>query len=442
MDSPEVVYPPKSLKLSAANANALELLADQLVAETLCASDDFISCGRVVDKTQWKTVKRKNNLTVYRARKLAADRNRRSRFDSEDTEAVAESPHMPEFFPSNDKNFESCLADSYLAVSATCHEDNDSDDEFQGGLNMEDILQQKVMEKAKPGHVPMIFCTGVVPGTVEDAALGFLADTEARTRARSCISGHTTVDDVQILARIQDPTFDDPFRFLGVKWWAHSTPGAAGRFIKPRDSVVIESSGMAVDADGERFCYLLTHSIVLDEVPEFNKFGRLRITFSTCRIVRPHGTAGNVVKIFCRGFIDSAGSLSERLATYLFCESLMRMPRIMEEANKRKLAWLLQSKRHCGSSLGPAGQGVDACPSCNEKLSRGVEMLLDYSICILCRHSTCRKCTIRKTLLLETGGPKGLTKTTKDFCLRCYLEAKSLSAWQVGIDSLSVTKQP
>lgn len=305
---------------------------------------------------------------------------------------------------------------------------------------MEDVLEQKVMEKAKPDYVPMVFCTGVVPGTVEDAALGFLADTEARTRTRSTISGHTTVDDVQILARIQEPTFDDPFRFLGVKWWAHSTPGTAGRFVKPRDSVVIESSGMALDADGERFCYLLTHSFMLDEVPEFKKFGRLRITFSTCRIVRTHEATGNV-EIFCRGFIDSAGSLSERLATYLFCESLMRMPRIMEEANKRKLAWLLQSKHHCCSSLGPAGHAVDACPSCSEKLGRGVERLLDYSICILCRHSICRKCTIRKTLLLGTSGPK-MTKTTKEFCLRCYLEAKNLSAWQVGIDSLPVTKQP
>lgn len=110
MDSPEVVYPPRPLKISAANANALELLADQLVAETLRASDDFISRGRVVDKTQWKSVKRKNNLTAYRARELtSSSRTRRSRFNSEDTEAVAESPRLPEFFPSNGKNFESCL---------------------------------------------------------------------------------------------------------------------------------------------------------------------------------------------------------------------------------------------------------------------------------------------------------------------------------------------
>ncbi|GMF45426.1 unnamed protein product [Phytophthora fragariaefolia] len=440
MASPGVTYPPKPFALSAAKVDALELLADQLVAETLRTSDDFISCGRVVDKTQWKTVKKKNNLKAYRARKLGSSRTRRARLVSEDTEAVAESPRMPEFFPSHGKSFDNCLADSYLAVSATCHEDLDSNDEFQRGFNMEDILEQKVMEKAKPDNVPMVFCTGVVPGTIEDAALGFLANTEARTQARSFISGNTIVDDVQILTRIQEPTFDDPFRFMGVKWWAHSTPGAAGRFIKPRDSLVIESSGIALDADGERFCYLLTHSIALDQVPDFKKFGRLRITFSTCRIVRSYNTAGEV-EIFCRGFIDSAGSISERLATYLFCESLMKMPRIMEEANKQKLGWLLQSKPHCGSSsLRPLEKVDDTCQSCSEKLGRGVERLLDYSICIICRHSTCRKCTIRKTLLIELGGPKQLTKTTKEFCLRCYLDAKNLSAWEVGMNSLSDTK--
>ncbi|KAG2775576.1 hypothetical protein PC116_g31850, partial [Phytophthora cactorum] len=148
--------------------------------------------------------------------------------------------------------------------------------------------------------------------SVEDAALGFLADTEARTKTRTSKCTDANVDDAKILARIEGPSFDDPFRFLGVKWLTLSTPGAAKYFIKSRDYLILESSGMALDSDGERFCYLLSHSIALDEVPEFESFGFARQTFSACHIIRPSDTEREV-KVFSRGFTDSVGKLTERL---------------------------------------------------------------------------------------------------------------------------------
>jgi hypothetical protein len=438
MDYSDAKNPPTRLTLTADAAGALERLADHLVAETLRASDDFIDRGRAVDKAQWKTIKKKDTMTAYRSRACNSAKARRGRTVSESTEPVAECPQMPEFYPTIDKELKTALEDTYLSVSDTSPEEWASPEEF----SLEDVLEQKIMEKSRPEHASMVLSTGSIPGTVEDAALGFLADTEARTRQRAATCSDRVVDFVRILARIQGPTFDDPFRFLGVKWWAHSAPGATGHFIKPRDCLVIESSGMALDADGERFCYLLVHSITLDEVPEFGDTGLVRETFSACHIIRSSGTEGDV-DVFCRGFVDPAGSLTERMSISQYCEGLMAVPQMIEMAYTRKLAWLLQTEPPSVTCLSPAptGLALDTCHCCAGKLNRGVAKLLDESICILCRHSACRKCTVKRGCLQDAGGPRRTKKTTLKFCLKCYLEAKNLPAWKVGLNSLSVTAE-
>ncbi|KAL3657169.1 hypothetical protein V7S43_017963 [Phytophthora oleae] len=430
----DVNYPPKPFTLPPAAAKALEQLADQFVAETLSESDEFIYQSRVVDKVQWKTLKTKDSVTAFRSRVCAPSSKSRSRIDSEDADALAQSPEMPEFYPITEKNIQSALSASYLGVSATCPEAHDR----EGTVYQE----PKTMDKSRPKNSPMVFCTGFSPGTVEDAALGFLAETEARTQLRTLMCTEAQVDRVQILARIQGPSFEDPFRFLGVKWMALSIPGAAKRYLKPRDYLLLESSGMALDSDGERFCYLLSHSIVLDQVPEFGCFERQ--TFSACHIVRPSKGEGEV-EIFSRGFKMATKSLVERLSMNQYCDVLLAVPLMIEEAYTRKLIWLLRTEARGVRSLRMAlvptepGQALEACLSCNDKLNSGIGKLFGYSICVLCRQCACRKCTVKRFLPREAGNSK--KKIALKFCLKCYLEAKNLSAWQVGINSLSVTGQ-
>ncbi|OWY96340.1 hypothetical protein PHMEG_00033415 [Phytophthora megakarya] len=332
---------------------------------------------------------------------------------------------------------ENALSETYPSVTFL---EADSEDELEHEFSYVDVLEQNVLEKTRPEHVPMVFCTGVVPGSVEDGALGFLADTEERSRMRNFSVKEVVVDDVRILARIQGPTQDDPFRFLGVKWCCHSNSGPAGRFIKPRDYLILESTGMAFDSEGTRFSYVLSHSIVLDEVPDFRKFGNVRMTFSACHIMRPHSTGA--IEIFCRGYMDTGGSFSERLCTYMFCDGLMTVPQTVEDAYTKKLMWLFQAKKRADKSHVLASLQISSsCPCCREKLHTGFAKLLDgNSMCLMCRKTMCRKCTVKKTLPMAVAGPKLLTRKTMEFCLSCYLEAKTLSAWHVAIETLSRTR--
>ncbi|KAK1943052.1 hypothetical protein P3T76_005689 [Phytophthora citrophthora] len=428
------VYPPQPLNLSSSDAIAFESLADQLVAETLRAHDEFISHGRIVDLMKWKMVKDKHNMTAYRTRKRKSTRFGRERVPSDETEAVPASPQLPSFYPAVDKKTEYALSETYPSVTFL---EADSEDELLDEFSYVDVLEQNVLEKSRPDRVPMVFCTGVVPGTVEDAALGFFADTGVRSRLRNASTKEVAVDDSRTLAQFHGPTKDDPFRFLGVKWCLHSTRGTAGCFIKPRDYVVLESTGMAIDSDGERFAYVLIHSIELPEVPDFRGFGNVRIALSACHIMRPHPTAG-AVEIFCRGFMDTRGIVAERLCTYLYCDGLMTVPQTVEEAYTKKLMWLLQSLRRADRSLSLASlQITDACPCCHEKWQRGFAKLLEgNSMCHLCRQTMCRKCTVKKALPIDVR-PKQLTLKAVDFCLSCYLQAKNLSAWQVAVETMT-----
>jgi hypothetical protein len=431
-----VEYPPKPFALPAADAIAYESLADQIVAETLRAHDEFICHGRVVDLMRWKVVKEKHNMTVYKTRKRPSSRFRRERLPSDETEAVMASPHMPAFYPDMSKRTEQALSETYPSVTFLESDSEDELDEFSYAGS----LEENVLEKAKPERVPMVFCTGVIPGTVEDAALGFLADTEARSWMRNSTTREVIADDMRILAQMQEPTEEDPFRFLGIKWCVHTPGGAAAHFIKPRDYVMIESTGMALDSEGIRFGYVVCHSIDFDEVPDFRKFGVVRVKFSACHIIRPHATPG-AIEVFCRGFMDTGGDMGEGLCTYRYCDGLLTVPQTIEEAYTKKLLWLLQTRYRADKSRMLASLCVsDTCPCCHEKLHTGFAKLLDggNSMCHLCRHTICRKCAVKKILPLDVGGPKQLRRKGVDFCVSCYLEAKNRSAWQVAVEMMTI----
>lgn len=427
-----VVYPPPPLSVSSADALVFENLADQLVAETLRTHDAFVSCNRFVDVTQWKIVRERHNMTAYRTRKHDSTRRfHRSRGSSDVTEAVVTSPQRPSFYSDIDDHTTNAVF-SITDPSVNFYQAKEHEEEEE-----DEVFEPNVLEQAKPGRIPMVFCTGIVPGTVEDAALGFFADTEERSRCRNTSIKDVSVDDTRVLRLLQGPTEDDPFRFLGIKWCVHAPRG----LIQTRDYVVLESTGLALDSKGQRFAYILNHSIEVDDVPEYRDLGIVRMVFSACHIIRPHCTMGSI-EIFSRGFMDTRGYIAERLCTYIYCDKLTTIPQTVAEANTKKLAWLLsvQTRAREVKPFIVALNASDACPCCHQKLSKGLVKLLEgHCRCQLCGKSMCRKCSVKKALPIITGSLKQVTQMTMDFCLNCYLEALNLPAWRVAMNTTVVS---
>ncbi|RLN87205.1 hypothetical protein BBJ28_00006569 [Nothophytophthora sp. Chile5] len=417
--------------------HAFEALADQLVAETLLANEDFLARNRVVDKERWKLVAERGNMTTYRARARGQRRIRKVRAGTEETVEVA-NVQRPKLY-SAESSLLALLDHSVTHLSFDDSADEasslDDYDDRQSGKDDVDTPEQSILETSRPEKTRMVFGAGVIPGTIEDAALGFLADTEARSRMRLAANKDMAVKDVRVLTKIHGPTYDDPFRFLGIKWSTHATAHGGSLVVKPRDFLVLESTGIALDQNEQRVCYILQHSIAMDEVPEYRKQGLVRLTLSSCHIVRPHDDSS--VEVFCRGYCNAGGHISPKLSTQMFCEGLLATSHIMEEAYMKKLARLVQVRHRqpnssVSSDVGSGSEVMDGCACCLKAPKKGLGKLLENnSTCFLCRRQICKKCTVKKSLPVDVQSKKSL-----DFCLTCFLKAKQLSAWRVAIANL------
>ncbi|EEY64454.1 uncharacterized protein PITG_15675 [Phytophthora infestans T30-4] len=409
MDNSGVVYPPTPLELSPEDARIIEMIADRLVAETLHASEDFAALRHVVDPSSWKRIKEKDSIVAYQ--NISDLRStKRERVWSEDTVVVAASPQNPTFYPSNRSLEDDMFREGF-------HNIDDYDSEDERGLHHDDFTkfgakagaEISVLEKFRPANVPTVFSHGVVPGTVEDMAFAFLADTDERSRTRFNTNKDNLVEDMRILAHIQGPTKEDPFRFLGIKWCTSLPSRTVSLIVKPRDYLIIEATGMALDSNGERFSYLLNHSIELDQVPDFRDFGLVRTVFSACHIMKPYQN-GEAVDAYSKGFLTIGGNFSVRLSAIQFAEGLITFPRVLEESYLKKLAWLMHDQHRWSSSSGSASEGSSFS-------SNGSRSLLDK--------------------VVDGARGRHMKKKEREFCLDCYLKAKRLPAWQVAVATLT-----
>ncbi|RLM95719.1 hypothetical protein BBO99_00006084 [Phytophthora kernoviae] len=273
-------------------------------------------------------------MTAYRSRQRRKRRSQRDRLETEEAVEVSVL-HRPKLY-SADSSMSDLMGRSHTHLSYEDSQDGSSlggYDDYEESRIGSDAPEQSAMDKSRPPHTPVVFGGGVIPGTVEDAGLGFLADTDDRSIMRSASAKDVTIKDIRILAKIHGPTEQDPFRFLGIKWNSY----ASGHVSKPRDLLALESTGMALDSNGEKVCYFLTHSIEIDDVPEFRKQGLVRLRSSSCRIVRPYNSQGEV-EVYFRGFCNAGGHLSAAASTQMFCDSMLATAQVVEESYLKKLA--------------------------------------------------------------------------------------------------------
>ncbi|CAI5744523.1 unnamed protein product [Peronospora destructor] len=170
------LFPPRELVLTCTDTEQFEAIGDQLVAETLQASEDFIADGRSVDLDRWKIVMEKGCMTAYRSR------SRGQRRGQQDTEEAVESPfvHRPKVY-STDSSLSDLMGRSNGSSleNVHCNEDSRIDSESR---------EQSVLGKSRLTNTPIFFGGGVISGSVDDAGLGFLANTKDRSIMRAATS--------------------------------------------------------------------------------------------------------------------------------------------------------------------------------------------------------------------------------------------------------------
>ncbi|KAG7379118.1 hypothetical protein PHYPSEUDO_009065 [Phytophthora pseudosyringae] len=407
---PSNVFPP--LQLSSSEQQAIITYTDELVAETLLASEKFIAHHRKLNPERWKYVKTQERLHVYRSRR------RKSSSALEPPQLLSQSEM------SSEGSFASSDGQTKASTSSRGRSHRHDSDYLTDG---------SLLARARPHRVPLLIVTGKMEGTVEDAAFGALADNEARWQLRDAYIGDE-YDDQKILATVETPSADDPFRFLGVKW----ATKVLGTFMTQRDMVYVESTGVTRDSNGERVAYVLMHSYALDRVPELIEFGVIRARVSSCFILRSHSE--RQVEVFCRAFNDMGGDIMNSVTVSLFKETLLAVGGIVQCAYVKKLKWQMSARereaREHATTLAAQAHAPTHCAACHHSLGKFARLVQSGAACQVCRRVFCGKCTVSKRVGVDFGSAGGITEKSMDFCQECMGLSMKLSAWSVALETL------
>ncbi|KAL4106533.1 hypothetical protein PRIC1_004584 [Phytophthora ramorum] len=414
---------PDQIHVSATQQQELNDMADGIIAETLHAYESFVANGRQLPRDQWKMVKSKEKVRVYRSRR--GNKLQKMHSQSHDEK----DPSRPRLMSASAMEHHQRQAAAYGRPYAYDDDEPLPDEEISttthsssSGAGSFSLFEDSVLAKVKPSHVPLIVASGQIDGTVEDVAFGGLANTKHAWLVRNSYIHNDHFDDRKIVATLHEPTEEDPFRSVTIKW------GTAdyGGFTTRRDLLYLESQGMAFDSDGERIFYYIIHSIGMDDCPRLDlSHNIIRVQLSVSYITRQVNS--DTVEMFGRGFADPGGEMMESYGVMLLARNISSSACVVECANMKKLSYLMTLRRRSDASgIAPSSK----CGVCHKALSKLGGLLQSPSGCPVCRRVTCSKCSIQRKLTVDAS--KDVTQKSFTFCLPCVIESKELSAWEVA----------
>ncbi|TDH66447.1 hypothetical protein CCR75_009417 [Bremia lactucae] len=374
--------------------------AEAVVRETLAANETFLANQATFKDPRWKLVRVKDGLNVY-YHQLAKPKN-----PSKVKQARFSNPFLPVILD------ESCMTDSTKS-----RDDNDG----ISPLAVDEEMQHP------PGFELVLY--GYVDGKLDDAMFGTFAATNQAWMWRSSHI-NDRLDDARILASIQGPTKEDPFRYVGVKWFAKERPAVLTGLVHQRDYLILEATGLTLDSKGERVGYYLMHSIKLPRrVPELTALGLVRGNLSLCFIERQCGP--NKVEQYCRSFSDPRGKVFDKIAVAVTAESLICVANIVDYAYVKKLTWLINHKDGLKSLSYEEQNRLKQCECCNKRFSKFSLQTTGKGVeCHICHRVVCSKCRVVKKMTVDVSKTGAVKRCALRFCLNCLQKAKEQSVWE------------
>ncbi|KAE8902909.1 hypothetical protein PF005_g17944 [Phytophthora fragariae] len=107
--------------------------------------------------------------------------------------------------------------------------------------------------------IPVVLSVGTLVGDVDDVMFGVVNPTLDVMRVKA--SYVHDIDSAAVLCSVVEPSAEEPFRSLIIKWMTIDVPLQSTNLVKSRDFVYIEATGIVHFANGDRVGYHLLHSI-------------------------------------------------------------------------------------------------------------------------------------------------------------------------------------
>ncbi|KAG1707092.1 hypothetical protein DVH05_026288 [Phytophthora capsici] len=400
---PENAFP--ALDLSKEQQDALIQEAEAVVRETLVANEAFLAQGSKFPNSKWRLIRGRDGLNVYRERHAPSSKPQES---SGPLSPVSE-------------------ATSYSTDSSRTWSEQQPTSSSSGFAN------NPLFNR------PVMVLHGTVDGSLDDCMFGTFASTDEAWKWRSSHI-NDRLDDARILATIRKPTHDDPFQFLGIKWFAKERPAVLSSIMQQRDYLIMEATGLTRDSKGQKIGYYLMHSISLPGVPELTDLGIIRAKLSLCFIDRQKGP-GKVEK-YARNYSNPGGKIPDRVAAAVGADAIISASRVVDYAYVKKLTWFMKEKgQQQRESRRESGQlKPKRCEICYK--SFGMFALTSASAsCQICRRAMCAKCSVVKKMTVDVSNTGAVKQCTLRFCLNCLMEAKEKSVWEMALSGVETASE-
>ncbi|KAG2837617.1 hypothetical protein PC129_g16934 [Phytophthora cactorum] len=275
-------------------------------------------------------------------------------------------------------------------------------------------------------NLPVSLMVGPLPGTLDEIMFGLVSPTLESMRIKASYLNDFSA--AAVLATIVEPTVDEPFQSVVVKWMEIDIPGASIGFVRNRDYVYVESTGILHLANGEHVGYHLLHSVNFPQTHGLPS--RIRGNMSLCAIFRQEGPD----RTDCRGtgILDPRGDIIRTMALSGMVHATMAGLKYSYCGQMKKLTWLLE-QRHAELRERGAFVFKPVCVTCSKpiKNSRLRGFGKPSSTCKLCFGALCSSCKISKRLSFISPDLE-LAQRKVRFCVKCLMESNSLDTLEAA----------
>lgn len=426
----EDVFP--RIQLSAQQCAEYEELTDRVIDEALDEYDVFNhQHKRQLSKLQWKPIKSREDITVYRERcvrgsaagKPPTSVSSSSRVSTHDFTASGSAYDftnsgrggVPQLSPS--ASFSSASSASTNVSATPC----------------------AALANSSERGLPRLLAVGTMVGTVEDMVYGMSSPNPTYAQVKSAYTKDEIVD-AKVLHEIKGPTPDDPLRFLGLKWLVKGHSNAIGTVVRPRDFVYVESMGVRTRTNGTRVGYFVLHSVEHPACRELNNLSIVRARMSLCYLFKGIGSR---IDVYLKSFVELNGNVTDTLAVKTVANSLISVGRALTSSHNRKIGWELTKRQLNGAvrTISTENAKAKTCATCSRSFSKFSTILS----CRLCAALHCSKCRDQRELTIPRCATSSIsysrtlklvTRITVNLCRTCVMHHKSQDTLEVATQEI------
>ncbi|RLN54979.1 hypothetical protein BBJ28_00021229 [Nothophytophthora sp. Chile5] len=368
--------------LSEAQTEQLEHMTQRLLADTFTDYDTHKQKQRrLLPRSQYKAVKKVENLICYR---------QRSAFAAQEAAQAARQ--------------------SLTRTTDPTASDVGSDPTFSTTASYPFPVVNSDGDAA--WRLPKLVTVGTVVGTLDDVMFGMIAPDATSTFIRASYNGEDLLDS-EVLHCLEAPTPEQPFRFCGVKW---HVMGLA-KMLRKRDFVFVEASGIVTRPNGHRMGYHIMHSVDLPGLGKLSDEHQLtRARVVSCHVFRQF--SDGTVDVYMKAVVDPSGDLPNSMAIASTATALLKLGRAVDS----------------GSNKGKRTK--EPCAVCATTL----HMFRSVAHCELCAQVVCSHCRVTRRLSYRVARPKELKQKSTVLCTSCVASAVNYSAFDIAQAELVADK--